>query len=328
MATSADDSDSPNELVDRGVGAGPGARPAADESPPDRLTIAALREGDRVDGLLACARKAVLNATKSGRAFLAVVLRDGKDSIQGRSFENVDWLAEQFERGDVVRVRGKVARYREQLQIWVDAIWRWETTDSTEFLPVTYRDVEELDGFLEHLAREHVYQRGYRELLRSLLVDGELRSALRRAPCTQDGHHAYLGGLLEHTVSVAMLAAELCEVHPRLDRDLLVAAALVHDLGHTRAFTYAGEILPSEAGRLVGHLELGLEILRMHAGRTQLPERSWQALAHCVLAHHGPGVVPSRTFALPEALALCRINTVDVDIKQAFETRHWVDLNW
>jgi 3'-5' exoribonuclease len=182
---------------------------------------------------------------------------------------------------------------------------------------VTYRDLDQLDGFLEHLAREHVYHPGCRALLGSVLADAELRQAWRRAPCTEGGHHPHLGGLLEHTVAVATLAAETCDLHPRLNRDLLVAAALVHDLGHTRAFNYTGEITLSGAGRQLGHLHLGLGILCQHAARTRLSAEAWEALAHCVLTHHGPGPTGQRAFQSPEALALYRLNAVDADVHGA-----------
>src|SRR6202000_3242348 len=109
---------------------------------------------------------------------------------------------------------------------------------------------------LEHLAGE-VYDRGYGGLLRRFLDDGELRAAWRRAPCSRHGHHAYLGGLLEHTVAVATLAHETCQMHPGVNSDLLICAALVHDLGRTREFTYGAEIGITEEGRLLGHLVIG-----------------------------------------------------------------------
>ena len=120
-------------------------------------------------------------------------------------------------------------------------------------------------------------------------------------------------------MAVATLAVETCTLHPRLNSDLLITAALAHDLGHTRAFTYAAEILPSDAGRMLGHLELGLEILREHAQRTRLSQRSWQPLAHCVLAHHGPRAACGRFFACAEALALQRIVALDEGVKRGLE---------
>ena len=195
----------------------------------DAPTIAGLRAGDEVDAVFACARKDRLQA-RSGLPYLALELRDRSGAIQARAFRDADLLAGRFERGDLVRVRGRVERFRDELQLELREIARAEAADPADFLPVAYRDLDELDGFLEHLARE-VHDPAYAALLERLLGDGALRAAWRRAPCTIGGHHAYLGGLLEHTVAVATLALETCQLHVRLNSDLLICAALVHDLG-------------------------------------------------------------------------------------------------
>ena len=190
--------------------------------------------------------------------------------------------------------------------------------DPAAFLPVAYRDLDELDGFLEHLAGE-VRDRGFRALLDGVLGDDELRAALRRSPCTRGGHHAYLGGLLEHTVAVGDARVETCALHPRLDQDLLLTAAIVHDLGRTREFTLGAEIGLSDEGRLLGHVELGLRMLDERAARPGLDDARRLALAHCVLTHHGADAAPQRRFGSPEALALYRLNALDAGVKGAIE---------
>src|SRR5579884_2792929 len=199
-------------------------------------TIATLRPGDPVDGVFACVRKDRLLA-RNGSAYLVLELRDRTGSVPARAFRGADVLAGRFERGDLVRVRGRAERFRDELQVELDAIARAdpEEADPAAFLPVAYRDLDELDGFLESLAGE-VRDPALAPLLQRMLSDDELRAAWRLAPCSRAGHHAYLGGLLEHTVAVAQLCHELCQVHPRLDADLLLAAALVHDIGKTREF--------------------------------------------------------------------------------------------
>ena len=210
-------------------------------------------------------------------------------------------------------------RFREELQLDVANIATAPagSADPAQFLPTAYRDLDELDGFLEHLAAE-VHDPGYAALLQRLLGDEELRAAWRLAPCApRAGHHAYLGGLLEHTVAVGTLALEACQLHVRLNSDLLICAALVHDLGKTREYAYGAEIELTEAGRLLGHVELGLRLLEEHAGGLDAPRRL--QLAHCVLTHHGPEAAPQRRFASPEALALFRINALDATVKGALE---------
>ena len=249
----------------------------------DVPTIAGLRAGDEVDAVFACARKDRLQA-RSGMPYLALELRDRSGAIQARAFRDADLLSGRFERGDLVRVRGRVERFRDELQLELREIARAEGADPAAFLPVAYRDLDELDGFLEHLARE-VHDPGYAGLLERLLADGALREAWRRAPCTIGGHHAYLGGLLEHTVAVATLALETCQLHVRLNSDLLICAALVHDLGKTREFTYGAAIEQSEEGRLLGHVVLGQQVLEPFMSDLDAERRL--ALLHCVLTHHG-----------------------------------------
>ncbi len=313
-------------------------------------TVATLRVGEEVDAVFACSRKE-RSLTKAGTPYLTVELRDGTGAITARAFRDADLLAGGFERGELVRVRGRVESYREQPQIELRAIARVEggEADLAAFLPVARRDLEELEGFFEHLVRE-VYDPGLRGLLERVLGDGELRSELRRAPCSVPrggagagvggaggaggsggsggggaggmgrggGHHAYLGGLLEHTVAVATMALELCTVHLRLDRDLLTCAALVHDLGKTREFTYGAEIARSEEGRLLGHVQLGLRLLARFFPKELAPERRL-ALEHCVIMHHGSEGAGGQRFASGEAIALYRLNALDAHLKSAFE---------
>lgn len=286
--------------------------------------VSALRPGQDVIGVFACVRKDRLT-TRTGSTYLALELRDRTGAVPARAFQNADALAGRFERGDIVRVRARVERFRDELTLEVIDIARVEAgegIDPARFLPAAYRDLDELDGFLEHLAGE-VYDRGYRALLDGLLADEALRTEWRRAPCTRSGHHGYLGGLLEHTVAVATLAHETCQLHPRLNSDLLLTAALVHDLGRTREFSYGAEIGVTDEGRLLGHIVIGERMLsermdRLGAGAGP-SEEGRLALLHCVLAHHGPSTAPGGRFASAEALALFRLNALDATVKGALE---------
>ncbi len=291
--------------------------PADPTAAPSALTVASLRPGQEVDLTLACTRKERLQA-RSGTPYLALELRDRSGAIAARVFRDADVLGGRFERGDLVQVRGRVERFREALQLEVRALARARDADPAAFLPVAYRDLDELEGFLEHLVRE-VHDPALRGLLESLLGDDLLRTAWRRAPCSRAGHHAYLGGLLEHTVAVGTLALEAAQLHPRLERDLLLCAALVHDLGKTREFTFGAEIELTDEGRLLGHVELGLRLLDERAQRACLTPERRLALAHCVLTHHGPDAAPGRRFGSAEALALYRLNALDASVKGALE---------
>jgi 3'-5' exoribonuclease len=284
----------------------------------EELTVAMLRPGVEVGGVFACTRKERL-LTRTGSPYLALELRDRSGSVPARAFRDADALSGRFDRGDLVRVSGRVERFRDQLVVEVLDIGRVEpggAPDPSRFLPTAYRDLDELDGFLEHLAGQ-VYDRPYRALLEELLGDQDLRAAWRQAPCSRAGHHAYLGGLLEHTVAVATLAHELCPLHPRLHSDLLLTAAITHDLGRTREFTYGAEIGLTEEGRLLGHLVIGERMISERA--RMLDDERRLALLHCLLTHHGPANAPGGRFHSAEALALHRLNTLEAGVKGALE---------
>jgi 3'-5' exoribonuclease len=280
-------------------------------------SISALRPGQDVIGVYACTRKDRLT-TRTGAPYLALELRDRSGTVPARVFRDADSLAGRFERGDLVRVRGRVERFRDELVLEAVDVTRagGGEVDPAEFLPTAYRDLDELDGFLEHLARE-VYDPRYRAFLDELLGDEDLRAAWRQTPCTRAGHHAYLGGLLEHTVAVTTLAYELCQLHPRLNSDLLLTAAVVHDLGRTREFTLGAEFGLTDEGRLLGHVVIGERMLSERSGALDDPRRL--ALLHCVLCHHGASAAPGGRFASPEALALYRLNALDAAVKGALE---------
>jgi 3'-5' exoribonuclease len=289
-------------------------------------TIGELRPGQRFAGRFACVRKDRLTA-KNGSSYLSVELRDRTGTLAARVFREADRIGLRFERGDAVMARGRIERYRGELVAELDDVRRLEKGEwePTEFLPAAYRSAEELEGFLEHLTRE-IADSKLQAAVKRVVFSEPLAAEFRRAPCTRAGHHAYVGGLVEHTVSVGTLVGELCQLHPRLDSDLLMTAAIVHDAGKAREFTYGAEFGISEEGRLLGHLVIGAEIVGEAAAG--LAEERRLALLHCVLSHHGPDSGPARGrpgaggnrgFGSAEALALYRLNALDATVKGALE---------
>jgi 3'-5' exoribonuclease len=287
------------------------------ERPPGGPAIAELRPGQAFRGRYACVRKDRLTA-RNGSPYLSLELRDRTGAVGARVFREVDRIGARFERGDAVEVRGRAERFRGQLVAELDDVRRLEPadTDPSDFLPASYRDRDELEGFLEHLAGE-VHDPALGGVVTRVLFEGPPASEFRRAPCTRAGHHAYLGGLLEHTVAVATLVLETCQLHPRLDSDLLMAAALLHDVGKTREFSYGAEIGLSEEGRLLGHLQIGAELIGDAAKGVAAGRRA--ALLACVLCHHGTEPLKTRAFPSPEAVALYRLNSLDAQVKGALE---------
>jgi len=286
--------------------------------------IAELRPGQRFEGRFACLRKDRMTA-RNGGSYLMVELRDRTGTLPARIFREADRIGLRFESDDAVLARGRLQRYRGDLVAELDDVRRLDpgSFDPAEFLPAAYRSIEELEGFLEYLAGE-VHDEGLRETVGQLLLSGPVGAEFRRAPCTRAGHHAYLGGLLEHTVSMGTLVGEVCQLHPRLDSDLLMAATLLHDVGKTREFKYGAQFGTSEEGRLIGHLAIGAQIITGAA--SGLAEERRLALLHCVLSHHGPDAGPGRVggsgrgFGSAEALALYRLNALDAGVKGALES--------
>jgi 3'-5' exoribonuclease len=263
--------------------------------------------------------------SRNGGSYLSLELRDRTGTLPARVFREADRIGLRFEGGDAVAVRGRVERFRGEMVAELDDVERLEpgTFDPAEFLPAAYRSVDELEGFLEHLARE-IHDPSLRSPVDRLLLGGPVAEDFRRAPCTRAGHHAYLGGLLEHTVSVGTLVIELCQLHPRLDSDLLMAAALLHDVGKAREFAYGARFELSDEGRMLGHLAIGTQLIA--AAADDLAAERRLPLLNCVLSHHGPdagpmrgGGSPGRGFDSPEALALYRLNALDASVKGALE---------
>src|SRR4051794_4968135 len=190
--------------------------------------IAQLEENRTVDGVYAVAKKERLR-TRNGASYLALELVDPSGRISARVWNDVELLDTRFAEGDAVRVLGRVERFRDKLQLDVRTLEPAEGVDAATMAPAMRRDADELEGFLEFLVADI-----HHEALRAIVTRALSAAPLRSYPATPDGHHSYGGGLLEHTVGVATICRELPQLHPRLRADLLLAAALVHDVGRTR----------------------------------------------------------------------------------------------
>lgn len=265
------------------------------------MSIAELAEDRVVEGLYAVARKRRLR-TRAGSPYLALELVDPTGKIEARVWNDVELLDKRFGEGDAVRVLGRVERFRNRLQLEVRSLEPAEA-DPAALVPEPTRNVEELDGFFEFLAAEIVHPE-LKGLVGGFVEDAGLRARLRVLPATQEGHHAWAGGLLEHTVGVASLCREAAQLHPRLRTDLLLAAALLHDLGRTRELDRGPLFLPTAEGRLLGHVHLGLRLIEERAEALE-PEVLAEVL-HAVAAHHD-----ARAARTAEASVLYHANQLD-----------------
>jgi 3'-5' exoribonuclease len=265
------------------------------------VTIAELAEDRVVEGTYAVARKQRLR-TRSGSPYLALELVDPSGRIDARVWSDVELLDKRFREGDAVHVLGRVERFRDRLQLEVRTLEPAETDPST-LVPEARRDVEELDGFFEFLASE-ISHPELHSLVGRFAGDVDLRARLRVLPATPDSHHSYSGGLLEHTVAVATICRDVAQLHQRLRSDLLVAAALLHDVGRLLELDRGPLFLPTDEGKLLGHVHLGLRLIEKRAeglSRDVLAE-----LLHAVAVHHDP-----RAARTAEAAALYHANQLD-----------------
>ena len=265
------------------------------------MSIAELAEDRVVEGLYAVASKRRLR-TRSGSSYLALELVDPSGRIDARVWNDVDLLDRRFREGDAVRVLGRVERFRDRLQLEVRSLEPAEA-DPAELVPEPKRDVEELDGFFEFLAVEIAHP-GLRSLLDRFVGDAAFRARLRILPATPDGHHAWPGGLLEHTVAVASLCREAAQLHPRLRGDILLAAALLHDCGRIGELDGGPLFLPTPQGRLLGHVHLGLRLIEERASGLEADVLA--EVLHAVSVHHDP-----RAARTAEASVLHHANQLD-----------------
>jgi 3'-5' exoribonuclease len=255
------------------------------------MSIAELAEDRVVEAVYAVRSKRKLR-TKSGASYLALELVDATGQIQARVWKDVELLDARFGEGDAVRVLGRVEKFRDRLQLDIRSLEATEV-DPASLTPALRRDEDELAGFLEFLVAQ-ISHPGLAATVRAVLADRELAAY----PATAGDHHSYAGGLLEHTVGVATLCRETAQLHPRLRPDLLLAAALVHDLGRTQELGPPPLYAPTEDGRLLGHVHLALRTLESLGAPAEL--------LHAVACHHD--VRAART---AEAAVLYHANQLD-----------------
>jgi 3'-5' exoribonuclease len=261
------------------------------------VTIAELQADRVVEGVYAVRMKRKLR-TKSGAAYLALELVDPTGRVEARVWNDVELLDGRFSEGDAVRVLARVEKFRDRLQLDVRSLESADVDPQT-LTPALRRDRDELGGFLEFLVAELSHP-GLRATVEATLGDRDLAAF----PATPEDHHSYAGGLLEHTVGVATLARETAQLHPRLRHDLLLAAALVHDVGRTLELGPGPAFSSTAEGRLLGHVHLGLRLIEERAeglNAAQLAE-----LLHCVAVHHD-----ARGARNAEAAVLYHANQLD-----------------
>jgi len=252
-----------------------------------RVYVKDLVEGLRVDDAFVVASKSV-GSTRSGSPYLRLRLADRTGAICAVKWNATEAEIAAFGEKDIVRVRGTAGNYQEELQLTLDSCRKAdEPVDPADFLPVSQRDPDEMLAELK-LILSTIRCPSLSQLLRRFFDDPEFIGAFREAPAAKRAHHAWVGGLLEHTLGVVRACAALADLYPRVDRDLLLTAAALHDAGKIEEYTWSAAIGTSDSGYLIGHLVSATVMVREAAESVDgFDQITSLALQHAILAHHG-----------------------------------------
>ncbi len=281
-----------------------------------KMYINEIKENDHVDSLFLVKEKSSA-VTKTGNTYLKLKLADRSGEIEGRIWTSVENFAESFEKDGLVHVMGKAVSFQERLQLNITSIEsvKEEEILFSDFFPMTEKDIEEMFQSLLEICQQikdpHLVQ-----LLQLFWEDESFVKRFKMAPASKWLHHNYLGGLLEHTLSLVQLVTKITNHYPGLNTDLLLTASIFHDLGKVDELSYHRSFDYSDEGRLLGHIILGIE--RVEDKISQLPDFPKELstlLKHFLLSHHGQYIwgSPKKPMTL-EAVMLHFLDDMDAKI--------------
>ncbi len=253
-----------------------------------KLFVADLIEGEPVTSFF-LAKQVQVRQRRSGEPYLSLLLADRTGDVAAVMWEGVEEAGKELNDGDIVKVQGLLGTYQRERQLTITRLRRASPEEIAleDYLPRSGQDpaalLTRLREVVDGMGEPHL-----QGLLRDLLGDAAFLAAFTAAPAAKSIHHAVLGGLLEHTASVVGLCRLLAEYYPALDRDLLLAAAILHDVGKVRELTWERVFDYTDAGRLLGHITLGAILVEERIRAiADFPEALAQRLLHCILSHHG-----------------------------------------
>lgn len=245
--------------------------------------------GDKIIGTYAVKNKSLQSFKNKSGQFLSLVLGDASGELKAVMWDGAEAAAELFQSGEAVTVRAKVEEYRGQKQLVIDKLKKADENEleAAELLAVTSRDPGTMRTTLVELI-ESVDEPHLRALLDAIFGDDEFLDRFCKAPGAKGLHHAFVGGLLEHTLGVCHVLGAVVEAHPELNRDLLITGALLHDLGKTEELATGMSIDYTDKGRLVGHIVMtDRTVTRAMEDIEGFPEDLANRLTHLLLSHHG-----------------------------------------
>ncbi len=285
-----------------------------------------LSDGESIDQVFIASQKQ-LRPNRQGNLYIQVRLSDRSGSITGMLWNANEKLNELFDNGDFVNVKGKAQFYNNAMQIIIQRIDRVEpeSVDTGDFETLGRTDIESMLTQLgEHLRAIKNYH--LRNLAECFLIDEEFMDQFQRAPAGIKNHHAYNGGLLQHTLSIIEMAQFVAPRYEKMDGDILVMGAFVHDIGKIQELSYERDLAYSDSGQLLGHLQLGNDILAKKIIEAEklsgepFPENLAVALKHIILSHHGRYEFGSPKLPMTiEAMAIHYIDTLDSQVNSALQ---------
>ncbi|HUB51561.1 MAG TPA: HD domain-containing protein [Terracidiphilus sp.] len=280
--------------------------------------LAAWDEGKNFDSYFLVLGKQT-RSTKTNKPYLNLSLGDKTGQIEARVWDPTDpRIAKAFERGDVVKVRGFTVRFEDRSQVKVEQLRLAAPpeVEKADLLPATTCDVGQLWAQLESTI-EGFSNADLKRLLKALLSDPAIAEAYREAPAARQLHHAWLGGLLEHVISLLGLADRVAAHYAMLDRDLLLTGVILHDIGKIRELTWTTGFDYSVEGVLLGHIQIGVDLVeKAIATLPDFPERLRALVVHMILSHHGKLEFGSPKLPMiPEALVLNFVDDLDAKLQ-------------
>jgi 3'-5' exoribonuclease len=253
------------------------------------IFIDSFADGQAIQDIFIVTEKSLAHK-KDGAPFIQARFTDRTGSIRGVIWDNVEKISSHFDHGDYVKIQARVTTYRETLQLTVFSVERImrDQIDPGDFIPKTTRDTAQMFQQL-HTQSQSIKNSHLHSILQKFWADDVFVEKFCIAPAAKKMHHAYLGGLLEHTLSVSILVDRLIKCHYRgIDRDLLLTGAILHDIGKIHEFEYTTMIDYSSEGRLLNHIVIGIRMLdKKIASIPDFPENTAQLLRHLVISHHG-----------------------------------------
>ncbi len=252
------------------------------------IYIRDIKAGEKISDFFFVTEKNLAYSQK-GSPYLNLRLKDKTGELDGKVWDNVAELEKAFRKGDFVYIQSRAVQYKNAIQLSVLSARpaTGEEIDAADYFPVSRVHPDKMYGELGEFAAA-VATPALRDLLRDFLGDEEIAALFKRAPAAKGFHHVYIGGLLEHTLSVVRILDWLGRHYAGLNYDLLMTGGILHDIGKIYEYSYDGLIDYTDEGRLIGHIVLGVEMLdRRIAARPDFPVQLAMELRHILLSHHG-----------------------------------------